>query len=102
METATKNNYASAIERTAILEQTGFMAIIKSLPESKNYIQYMNDNDLSNPFPVFTERNYEWRTAEYKAMLLFDLHFAAKSPDQDIAEDSLRRFIHVLNKYQVR
>lgn len=91
----------TTLERTQILEEKGIMNLIKSLPESNKYIQFMNDDDLSNPFPVFTARNYEWETKEYKAMLLFDCHFGAKSPNKEIAQHELERFIYVLNCYQV-
>ena len=88
-------------ERAQILEEKGILEIIKSLPELKEYIQFLNDEDLKSPFPVFTARNYEWRTKEYKATLLFDFHFGAKSIDKNKAQDRLERFIYVLEQYDV-
>ena len=99
-QTKQKPSDMTTSERTQILENKGIMSIIKSLPESKNYIEFMNDEDLKNPFPVFTARNYKWQTKEYKAMLLFDCHFGAKSLDKELAQSNLDRFVYVLNHYK--
>jgi len=84
-------------ERVLKLQEKGIMNIIESLNDSSDYLGFMLDENLENPFPVFTARNYEWSSKEYTAALLFDCHFAAKSPDRFVASHNLKRFIYVLS-----
>jgi hypothetical protein len=86
-------------ERTQALKDSGIINLLSNLREAK-YIQYLDNDDLGECFPVYTARNYKTQTIEYKAALLLDCHFAAKSKVTEVSQQYLRRFVYVLNQYQ--
>ena len=93
----------TTLQRIELLKESGLMNIIEQQNSAQEFISFLADEKLTkNNFPVFTARKYDYTTKEYFAMLAFDLHFGAKSIDDQVASEDLSRFVYVVDQFKRR